>query len=298
MASTLAAPRYWFTWLGVGLMWLVARLPLRAQFALGRAIGAVGHRFARARRHIATTNIALCFPELDTASRDALVREIFTSTGIGAVETAIAWFGDVARLRERVTFDGLDALTTAQERGRGVMLIGAHFSTLDLAGALLSQAVDLDVIYRYNKNPVIEWAMRHGRERRFKGVIERSDTRTVLTRLKDGHTVWYAADQDYGRKVSVFAPFFGVTAATVTATSRLARFNSSPVVFISHFRDAARQTWSLHFREVDAFPGADEIEDARRINAVIESEIRRHPDQYLWLHRRFKTRPEGEKRPY
>ena len=187
------------------------------------------------------TNIALCFPELDAASRDALVREIFTSTGIGAVETAIAWFGDVARLRERVTFEGLDALTTAQERGRGVMLIGAHFSTLDLAGALLSQAVDLDVIYRYNKNPVIEWAMRHGRERRFKGVIERSDTRTVLTRLKDGHTVWYAADQDYGRKVSVFAPFFGVTAATVTATSRLARFNSSPVVFISHFRDAATQ---------------------------------------------------------
>ena len=174
------------------------------------------------------------------------------------------------------------------------MLIGAHFSTLDLAGALLSQAVDLDVIYRYNKNPVIEWAMRHGRERRFKEVIERSDARTVLTRLKDGHTIWYAADQDYGRKVSVFAPFFGVPAATITATSRFARFNSSPAVFISHFRDAATRAWSLHFREIEAFPGADEIEDARRINEVIESEIRRHPDQYLWLHRRFKTRPEGE----
>jgi Kdo2-lipid IVA lauroyltransferase/acyltransferase len=298
MASTLAAPRYWPTWVGVAVMWLVARLPLGVQFALGRAIGAIGYRVAPARRHIATVNVQLCFPELDATARDALVRRIFTSTGIGAVETAMAWFGDVLRLRDRVTFEGLDVLTTAQQRGHGVVLIGAHFSTLDLAGALLSQAIDLDVIYRYNKNPVIEWAMRRGRERRFRNVIERSDTRAVLTQLKAGHTVWYAADQDYGRKVSVFAPFFGVPAATITATARFARFNASPAVFISHFRDATTRTWSFRFRELEGFPGNDDGEDAARINAVIESEIRRHPDQYLWLHRRFKTRPEGEPRPY
>jgi KDO2-lipid IV(A) lauroyltransferase len=298
MTSNLAAPRYWLTWLGVGVMWLVARLPLPLQFALGSAIGAVGYRFARSRRHIARTNIGLCFPELGERARDDLVRQVFTSTGIGAVETAIAWFGDIARYRDRVTFDGLDALAAAQQHGRGVVLIGAHFATLDLAGALLSQAVELDVIYRYNKNPVIEWAMRHGRERRFKGVIERSDSRMVLTRLKEGHTVWYAADQDYGRKVSVFAPFFGVSAATITATARFARFNASPTVFISHFRDVRTRTWSLHLRAIDAFPSGDDATDARRINAVIESEVRRHPDQYLWLHRRFKTRPDGEPRPY
>ena len=298
MTTSLASPRHWPTWLGVGVMWSVAQLPLGMQIVLGRAIGAVGYRFARARRHIARTNIALCFPELDEGAREALVRRTFTSTGIGAVETAMAWFGDIGRFDGRVTFEGLDALTAAQRRGRGVVLIGAHFSTLDLAGALLSQAVDLDVIYRYNKNPVIEWAMRRGRERRFNDGSERSDARAVLTRLKGGHTIWYAADQDYGRKVSVFAPFFGVPAATITATSRFARFNSSPAVFISHFRDAKTRTWSLHLREIAAFPGTDEVEDARRINEVIEREIRRHPDQYLWLHRRFKTRPEGEPRPY
>ncbi len=108
MISTLAAPRYWPTWVGVGVMWLVAQLPLRAQFALGHAIGAIGYRFARARRHIATVNIELCFPELGESERDALVRRIFASTGIGAVETAIAWFGDISRLRDRVTFEGLD----------------------------------------------------------------------------------------------------------------------------------------------------------------------------------------------
>ena len=256
MASTLAAPRYWLTWLGVGLMWLVARLPLRAQFALGRAIGAVGPSLrACASTHRDRPTSRCVFRNSTPPRATRWCGSIFTSTGIGAVETAIAWFGDVARLRERVTFDGLDALTTAQQRGRGVMLIGAHFSTLDLAGALLSQAIDLDVIYRYNKNPVIEWAMRHGRERRFKAVIERSDARTVLTRLKDGHTVWYAADQDYGRKVSVFAPFFGVTAATITAPPRdlrdsTLRPSSSSVTSATRRRRRGRCIFgkSTHFR--------------------------------------------------
>lgn len=299
MASTIASPRYWPTWIGFGAMWLVARLPIALQFRLGRLIGAAGHRFAKARRHIAETNVRLCFPELGAAARAELVRRIFESSGIGAVETAIAWFGDLRRYRERTSIEGLDLLTAAQQRGRGVLLVGAHFATLDLAGAVLSLATDLDVIYRYNKNPVIERVMRRGRERRFRGVIERGDPRGVLTRLKEGHTVWYAADQDYGRKVSVFAPFFGVPAATITATARFARFNASSVIFISHFRDPTKKTWSLRLREIGGgYPTGDDVEDARRINVVIEQEIRRHPDQYLWLHRRFKTRPPGEPRPY
>lgn len=299
MQSSIAAPRYWLAWIGVGVMRVVARLPLFIQFSLGRLIGALGYRFARARRHIAATNVALCFPQLDGDAREDLVQRIFTSTGIGAVETAIAWFGDLARYDGRVSIDGLELLTVAQQRGLGVLLVGAHFSTLDLAGALLAQAADLDIIYRYNKNPVIELAMRRGRERRFNGVIERSDTRGVLRRLKAGHTVWYAADQDYGRKVSVFAPFFGVSAATITATARFARFNASPVIFVSHFRDADKQTWSIHLRAIDTtFPSGDAVADACSINTIIEEEIRRHPDQYLWLHRRFKTRPAGEPRPY
>ncbi len=299
MASTIASPRYWPTWIGVGMMWAVARLPLRIQFTLGRMIGALGHRFAHARRHIAETNIGLCFPELSGTERDALVRRIFRSTGIGAVETAIAWFGNLERYRNRTSIEGLELLTAAQRRGRGVLLVGAHFATLDLAGALLSCAIDFDVIYRRSKNPVIERVMRRGRERRFAGVIERGGPRGILRGLKQGRIVWYAADQDYGNKVSVFVPFFGVPAATITATTRFARFNASSVLFISHFRDPEAQTWSLHIRQIaSGYPSHHEIEDARRINAVIESEIRRHPDQYLWLHRRFKTRPLGEPRPY
>ncbi len=298
MASTAAAPRHWPLWIGFGAMWIVAHLPIRMQFWLGRVIGRVGHRFARERRHIAETNLALCLPELDDARRAELVRANFDATGIGAVETAIAWFGDLRRYRQRFSVEGLELLTAAQRRGRGVVLVGAHFTSFELAGALLGQLTPFDVIYRFNKNPVIESIMRRGRQRRYGEVIERSQVRIVLQRLKQGHTIWYAADQDYGRRVSVFAPFFGVPAATITATARFAQFNASAVIFVSHFNDPATHTWTMRFHAVPDYPVGIDREDAARINAVIEAEIRRHPEQYLWMHRRFKTRPPGEARPY
>jgi KDO2-lipid IV(A) lauroyltransferase len=262
-------------------------------------LGDLLYRFGAARRHIAATNLTLCFPELDNTARARLLRAVFRSTGIGAIETAIAWFREPSRYAARLDVSGLEHLLSAQRQGKGVLLIGAHFATLDMAGALLSLVADIDIMYRYNKNPVIEWLMRRGRERLFGGVIERSDTREVLRRLQAGRTVWYAADQDYGRKVSVFAPFFGVSAATITATARFARFNDSAVLFFSHFRDERARRWSIHFSApIDDYPCGDDVADATRINGMIEAEIRKHPAQYLWLHRRFKTRPEGEARPY
>lgn len=140
--------------------------------------------------------------------------------------------------------------------------------------------------------------MLKGRKRIYEGVIERKNTRQILTRLKQGATIWYAADQDYGIKHSVFVPFFNVNAATITATTRLAQFNHSAVLFLSHFRDPQTRTWSLHISEVPGYPSGDKVTDAILMNAMIEKEIRKHPEQYLWLHRRFKTRPEGEDRPY
>jgi KDO2-lipid IV(A) lauroyltransferase len=298
MASTAASPRYWPTWIGVGVMWCIARLPIAVQFWLGRAIGALGYRFARERRHVARVNLALCFPDSDDAEREDLLRRAFTSTGIGAIETTVAWFGNLDRYRDRFSIEGLEVLTAAQRRGRGVVLIGAHFTTFELAGALLADVAPFGVIYRRNKNPVVDWFMRRGRERRYDAVIERGHVRIVLERLKKGHTIWYAADQDYGRKVSVFAPFFGVPAATITATARFAQFNDSAVIFVSHFRDPVARTWTLHLRAVPDYPTGVDRDDAAHINAVIAAEISRAPDQYLWLHRRFKTRPPGEPRPY
>lgn len=299
MATSRFAPRHWHLWCAVGVAWVVAHLPLPAQFALGRALGALFYRFGHARRHVAETNLGLCFPLLDAVQRDDLVRAVFRSVGIGAVETAMAWFRDPARYRGRVDVEGLEHLVAASKAGHGVLLVGAHFTTLDFAGALLSLFADIDVVYRCNANPVVEWLMLHGRERMFGAVIERGDPRRMLERLDAGRTVWYAPDQDYGRKVSVFAPFFGVPAATITATARLARRNGSPVLFFSHFRNERTRRWRLEISPViEGFPSGDDVADATRLNAIVERAIRRDPAQYLWLHRRFKTRPPGEARPY
>lgn len=174
-----------------------------------------------------------------------------------------------------------------------MLLLGGHFSAMDVISPKVA-AVDFDVMYRANKNPVWEWLQVSGRRRYFDGIIEREDTRQVLRRLKSGRAVWYAADQDYGPKHSVFAPFFGIPTASITATARLARFNQSPVLLMSNFRDLDTLTWSVHFSApLNDYPTGDDEADASRINAIIEQAIRLHPEQYLWMHRRFKTRPPG-----
>ena len=293
-AAHLAAPWHWPAWALLGLGWLACRLPLRWQFALGSAAGRLAWRIGGRRRRIAEVNVAICFPELDAAGRTAVVRGMFAGVGMALLEAAWAWARPFAALTPRVRFEGLDDLLRAQAEGRGVLLAGGHFLTLELAGAALAGRVSFDVVYRRNRSPVINWAMLRGRKRLYGTVIERGDMRRAARRLKQGRIVWYAADQDYGRRHSLFAPFFGRPAATVNAAARLARINGSPVVLFSHFRDEGGQTWTLRLQRLHGYPSGDDEADATRLNAAIEAEIRRHPEQYLWLHRRFKTQPGGE----
>ena len=155
--------------------------------------------------------------------------------------------------------------------------------------------LDIDVVYAENRNPAWEWLQVRGRSRFFEGVIERANTRAMLRRLKSGRTFWYAADQDYGRRRSVFAPFFGIPTASIRATAQLARFNASPVLLINTWRDARSLTWHARINPpLTGYPTGNDVADAAAINRVIEAAIREHPEQYLWMHRRFKTRPEGE----
>ncbi len=287
-------PVFWPGWIIIALAWCLAHLPLGMQFWLGRMLGKLAYRFGGTRLDITRTNIGLCFPELSAQEQDHLVKEIFISTGIGTIETALAWLRPIDPHRHRMKITGLELLETAERAGKGVLLVGAHFSTLDIAGALLASVCNLDAIYRKNKNPQIELIMSRGRKRNKQRLIERKDTRQILRRLKQGATIWYGADQDYGRKHSVFVPFFGVEAASITATTRLAKFNDSAVLFFSHYRNFEDKTWVLNISAIEDYPSENPGSDARIINAIIEREIRKHPEQYLWLHRRFKTRPNGE----
>ncbi len=289
------SPRVWGTWLVVGFAWLLAHLPMKVMVTLSKGFGGAFYHLAHHRRHVAETNLKACFPELSAPARRQMVKNVFIHVAVGAVEVMVPWLNPNRNVHDRCTITGVEHLKAAQAMGRGVVLVGGHFAVMDIISHALADAVDIDVMYRENKNPVWEWLQVMGRSRFFDGVIEREDTRQTLRRLKAGRTIWYAADQDYGRKHSVFAPFFGVETASITATSRFARFNKSPVLFMSHFRDLDNLTWSIDISPIiEGFPTDDDVADVTRMNEILEAVIRQHPEQYLWIHRRFKTRPEGE----
>ncbi len=296
--SQLWHPRYLPTWFGLGVLSLVRLLPFNWQLGLGATIGKLGYHVARSRRHIAETNVRLCFPEKTPVERDQLVREIFANSAMGLIETSFAWSGHIKRIQPRCQILGLQHLKAAQSKGSGVMLLGMHFSTLDLCGAVLGREVPFHVMYRKNKNPVIEKAMSQGRLRNFPAAIERANVRAVIKALKAGEIVWYGPDQDYGRKQSVFAPFFGVEAASITATARITSMTNAAVIPFSHYRTADNHYVIELGEALNNFPCGDDVVDATRVNQIVEKAVRKSPAQYWWVHRRFKTRPEGEQRPY
>ena len=291
------APRYWPTWLGLALMRVLVWLPWRAQMAAGRGIGRLARRLARQRRHIAATNLALCFPELTPAEREHLLRAHFEALGQGLVETALCWWGHDAPLRRRVCITGLEHLRDALKSGEGVLLLSAHFTGLELGGRLLSLFTPFHVLYRQHRNPLFEAVMRRARERRFERAIPHRDMRALLASLRTGRAVWYAPDQNHGGEHSVFVPFFGVPAATLTTPARIARLGRAKVIPFYPSRTADGYLLTL-CPPLEHFPSGNAQADARRLNALLEDVIREMPEQYLWVHRRFKTRPPGEPDPY
>ncbi|RCW66537.1 KDO2-lipid IV(A) lauroyltransferase [Marinobacter nauticus] len=286
-------PRWWPTWAGIALMWLVAQLPIRFQWWLGKLAGLVAWRFARSRRHITEVNIRLCFPELTAEQQADLVRKTFIANGIGLLELGMAWFRDPAKLTGITRIHGIEHFENALEAGHGVLLLGGHYSTLDLGGSLVTEYIEADVMQRDHNNPLMNAVMTRARGRRYGTVLGARDLRGLFRCLKKNRAVWYATDQDYGRKDIVFAPFFGIPAGTITATSRIAERSQCRVVPFSHFRREDGPGYDIYFHPaLEHFPGGDDLEDATRINRIIEQEIRKAPDQYLWMHRRFKTRPD------
>lgn len=280
-------------------MKVITFLPYPVQIRIGASIGALAHLLARKRRHITEVNIDLCFPSWSALRRAGLVRDTFRSSGIGLIETANSWISNPKRFSNRFNIEGLDNLQKALDGGKGVLLLGMHFSTLDLCGAVLSSYIGFDVMYRRNKNKLLEAIMTRGRIRNFPNAIARDDVRRLLKNLKTGHAVWYGPDQDYGRRHSLFAPFFGIETATIKATARIAKISGSPVIIFTHRRTSDDQGYVLNLSEPLAhFPSDDELADATLINSLIEKAIESAPEQYWWVHRRFKTRPPGESRPY
>lgn len=280
-------------------MWLIAQLPYRVQMGIGSLLGWFMYRFAPERRNFAKINLEMCFPEMDTTQRQHLLRKHFDSLGKGMIETTIAWWTPVRRLKKLHAIDGLEHYDAAIQQGNGVILLGAHFTTLEIGIRLLSLHRTYRGMYRQHNNPLFDDVMRNRRESYVDVAHERKDVRGTLRSLKQNHALWYAPDQDYGRQHSVFAPFFGVPAALITATARLSKLSGAPVVPFFQTRREDGSGYDLKLLPpLKNFPSDDDVKDATAINRVIEEEIRTQPAQYLWVHRRFKTQPEGMKRPY
>ncbi len=298
-SKSLLAPRYWLAWLAIGLLWLMAMLPWPLQRRLGAGLGLLAWRLVAQRRNDTLLNLSLCFPELDAPAREAMGRDTFRNAGIGIFEAANAWFRQPEYYRDRITFEGLEHLRAAESRGKGILLLGAHYSLLDLGAAMASLHFKVDTVYRPQKNPVFEYVMTSRRLTYHHWTIPYRDMRLLIKALKDSHIVWYTPDQDFGRKHSVFAPFFGVPAATITTPARLAEVNGAAVMFIHFCREGDDERYRFFITPpLDGFPGGDESADAARINGELENLIRRAPTQYMWSHRRFKTRPPGEPHLY
>lgn len=286
-------PRYWGLWLGLAFAWLLVKLPTPCLYALGTGLGHISIFFAPYRRRVCATNIRLCFPQYSPKKQKKLVRACFRSVGVSMVETLIAWLGSEKKLsRIHFNIDGLDNLKHFYENNATprVLALGFHFTTLEIIGRLLSKHARFALFYRAHPNPVFNYLMVKSRSRYAYKILERKDVRGLIRTIKEGIPVWYAPDQDYGRKVSVFAPFFNIPTATITMPAKMARNFDLTVLPITYYRD---QNYHYHLRihsALENYPSEDEVENATRINQILEQAIHAHPEQYLWQHRRFKTR--------
>lgn len=299
------APRYWFTWVGLGITWALAQLPYRWLMRLGRVLGRVMGALPGGRRHIATVNLSLCFPGFTAAQREEVLRKHFESLGMALMETALCWWASPARLHSLlVQVQGLEylekALAPGDGGGRGAIVLIGHFTTMEMIGTLLHTQITLHVTYRQHKNALFDEVMRRARLSHQGAVlIEHDNIRAMLRILKSNNALWYAPDQNYAGKHSTFAPFFGIPAATMTGTAEMARISGAPVIplFPERLPDGSGYRITLQ-PALEGFPTGDAARDAARINALFESQVRLIPEQYLWVHRRFKTRPAGEDSVY
>lgn len=293
-------PRYWLTWLGIAALYLATLLPYPLIRRIGFTLGRLFMRIGKRRVKIAERNLELCFPDMSREARAQILQENFESTGMAVMETGMAWFWPDWRVKKIFQVEGLEHMRQAQAEQRGVLLIGVHFLTLELGARVFGMYNPGVGVYRPNDNPLMDWLQTWGRLRSNKYMVDRKDVKGMIRALRAGEIIWYAPDHDYGPRRSVFVPLFAVDkAATTTGTSILMQAADPALVAFAPIRNKDGSGYRLVISPaIQGFPMDDEVAAAAFMNRVVEKEILRAPGQYMWLHRRFKTRPEGESSLY
>ena len=295
----LLAPRWWPAWLALGLLWLLAFVPMPLLRLFGAGLGELFRLAVPSRRRIVRINLGLCFPELDEATRRRMARDHFRALGIGLFEVPLAWFASDRRLLRMVEFEGVEHLRQAQADGSGVLLLTGHFTTMELGCRLVHLAgFPFHGMYRRANNVFADYWMCRLREARLGlPMVPKEDLKRIVRLLRGGGRIWYGPDQTIDAPGAVFVPFFGEPVLTLTATSRLAQMGRARVV--PYFPQRRGGRYKLVFRPaLENFPGGDDSADAARINQLLEQAIREVPEQYFWVHRRFKDGPPGRRNPY
>lgn len=293
---SLLHPRYWLLWLALGIAYLISWLPYSWLMALGRGLGRLSFKLLKSRGRIARRNLELCFPDMPVAEREQLVRRNAEETGCAAIETLIGWWWPTWRIRRIAHFKGYEHIQTALAQGKGVLLLASHMLHLEAACRVFGLTHPSVGFYRPHNNALMEFFMYRGRSRGNKFMIGKRDVKALLKALNDGEVCFYLPDQDYGRNRAIFAPFFAVPdTACTNGTLLFARSANCVVIPIYTSKLPGQQGYQIEaLPAFEGFPGDDDYQAICRVNQWVEQAILKHPEQYMWVHRRFKTRPDPD----
>lgn len=289
-------PQYWLLWLGLALMYLISWLPYRVLMWLGSKLGRLLFKLLKSRQKVARRNLELCFPEQSAAEREVLLWQNAEETGKAMFETIMGWWWPDWRMRKLAHFKGYEHIQEALAAGKGVLLLSGHFLHLEAACRIFGFTHPSVGFYRPNNNPLLDYWQYHGRSRSNKYMIGKRDVKGLIEALNQQEVCFYLPDQDYGRNRAEFVPFFAVEeTATTTGTLLFAKAANCVVIPIYSYRLPDFQGYQIEILPAfTAFPSGDDKADVTRVNQWVEQAVLKHPEQYMWLHRRFKTRPDAK----
>ena len=288
-------PRFYPMWMLFGLLRLISLFPYSIQLKIGKQLGKLLGLLSAKRQHIVDTNLKLCFPEKTDQQRAALHIEAYENLGISLIELGICWWWKAERLKPLIEVKGLEHVQHCLDNKQGVILLSGHFTSLEIGGRALSLFLPFQAMYRTQKNPLFDSYLYTKRDGYLEHIISRKNTRKMIKGIKQLIPTWYAPDQNFTSERNVFAPFFGVPTATISASARLAKSSGAAMIPFYPERKTDGSGYTLWLQPpLENFPSDDDVADAAAINATIEQFALKQPGQYMWIHKRFKTRPEGE----
>jgi len=296
--SRFLLPSYWGIWLGIGLLRLLNLAPLRWKAPIGKTLGKFLSKLSPKRKRLVEANIRLCFPEKSSEEQHIIVRKHFESLGLSLMEMGFVWWGDHkknhahAKEREMVHFIGQKNLFAAQQQGKGVLILAPHFTTLELTGLFVSFLTNYHAVYRPHDNPLMDYLIAKGRAIAFSdgrkvAPLSNANTRQMLKVLRAGESMTFLPDQRYRAKGHVVVPFFNHDTKSNPATSKLAKMTQCAVVPTFTRRIKPFQYEVEFLPPLDHFPSGDDYADTLRLHQLYETEIRKSPEQYLWVHNRW-----------